>query len=209
MTTWITNQNGYAGPGDATALPQNVRTQVAHCTAVAADLPLTITALSVVGTTATVTTSTPHGLTGSLYGTSYLDVSGCTPSGYNLRYDLLTLPCTIISATQFTYQVASGLGTPTVLGTVALPWSFMIDGFVTLENDNPHQVEFLLALSIGGYPDNNTYEYKIDPSSVVRLPFTSVRAGADMPFGPLLLYIKPINGPLTCRGVGFVSTEHD
>jgi len=209
MTTWVTNQNAYVGPGDATVLPQGVRTQVAHCTSVAANPPLIITALSVVGTTATVTTSTPHGLTGSLYGTSYLVVSGCMPSGYNLQYDLLTKPCTIISPTEFTYQVASGLGTATALGTVALPWSFMIDGFVTLGNDNPYQVEFLLALSIGGYPDNNTNKYKIAPSGILRLPFTVVIAGAAMPFGPFLLYITPTNGPLTCRSVGFVSTEHD
>jgi hypothetical protein len=59
--------------------------------------------------TVTVTAAAPHGFT--IGDTLTLTISGVSPAGYNGTYT-----CTVTTATQFTYTLASYPGSPTVLG---------------------------------------------------------------------------------------------
>ena len=63
-----------------------------------------ISNISVSGTTATVTTSSPHGI---LPSGAYMQISGVSPAGYNGSFWV-----SVINGTNFSYSVPSGLGTP-------------------------------------------------------------------------------------------------
>lgn len=84
-------------------------TQASSLTSILAT-PLALSTLTWAGGTVTATSSTPHGFTVSqVY---YLSIAGAIPTGYNGTY-----ACTITSATQFTFAVASNPGNNTSPGT--------------------------------------------------------------------------------------------
>jgi hypothetical protein len=93
----------------------------------------TISSITSVGTLATLTTSTPHGL---LTG-DYVTISGVTPSNYNSSYII-----TVTGATTFQYTMVSSPGSSaTVLGSyVAFLWQ-QIGGGATGSGDDQVFVE--------------------------------------------------------------------
>lgn len=79
---------------------------------------LALSSLTTTGTTATATTSSPHGIAN---GTSfYVQLIGFTPSGYNVGPILAT----VTGASTFTFAVGSTLASASVMGTVR-------SGFIT------------------------------------------------------------------------------
>lgn len=93
----------------------------------------TISSITNLGTTATVTTATPH----SLSTGDYITMSGVTPTNYNSSYII-----TVTGATTFTYVMASDPGgSATVLGSyVAHLWSQIGGGATGGGNDQVFQV---------------------------------------------------------------------
>ena len=87
-----------------------------------------IASLTNLGTTATLTTSTPHGLSTD----DYITVSGVTPTNYNSSYHI-----TVIDNTSFTYTMASDPGaSASVLGSyVAHLWDQIGGGATGGGND--------------------------------------------------------------------------
>lgn len=74
-------------------------------------VPVAITTVSQAGAVTTATTASAHGMIDQRYYTT----AGFTPSGYNATATL----CTVIDATHFSYTAGgSGLGTPSVFGTI-------------------------------------------------------------------------------------------
>lgn len=92
-----------------------------------------IASLTNLGTTATLTTSLPHGLSTD----DYITVSGVTPTNYNSSYHI-----TVVDNTSFTYTMASDPGgSATVLGSyVAHLWSQLGGGATGGGTDEVFQV---------------------------------------------------------------------
>lgn len=82
---------------------------------------ITINTLTSTGTTATATVNSGHPYKSG----DYITISGATPSGYNL-----TAVVTVLSVTQFTYTVASGLTTPAT-GTITADLNVNVSASLT------------------------------------------------------------------------------
>jgi len=75
---------------------------------------IAVTTLTAIGTVASGTTGTPHGLTSGDYAT----IRGAVPLGYNT----MTARVTVTSPTQFSYPVPAGLASPAT-GTITVTFT--------------------------------------------------------------------------------------
>ncbi len=124
----------------------------------AAPAPLHIKAASEIGTTVTVTTTTPHNLR---IGETVV-VSGIAPAGYDG-----TVVVTGVTSTTFTYTAAAGLGAATVTGATATPTAAGALANISGVNHYTGAITLNGASYIGVYPDanpSNTTSYFPVPS---------------------------------------------
>lgn len=139
------------GGTNAAANSLTLLTQFSDLTAIQPNtLAKTISTIAWLSSVATVTTSSPHGLTTS--DTLMLTIAGASPSGYNG-----TFLCTITGASTFTYALAVNPGSETVPGTYqgasvnelqAMATTYFAQGTM--------QSVYVLELGLGGADDGVT-----------------------------------------------------
>jgi hypothetical protein len=103
------------GSGGGGVIELTLQSVLGDYVAGAKTAPLAVTSITSSGTTATVTTTAPHGLA----GTANVVIAGATPNGYNG-----TFLATITGASTFTYPLASSLSSPATGAITCAPVIF-------------------------------------------------------------------------------------
>jgi len=122
---------------------------------------VSISTITHVSTTATVTTSTSHGLaTGE-----YVSITGCTPSDYNGVYEI-----TVINSTTFTYVMSSvPSGNASVVGVYTIGLTDEIETLINYAAPNTsNQKLFAIA-------DGKIYDTSTNPATLVYSGLTNSR----------------------------------